>query len=364
MPRVSRDDAGAVAVIVALLVGSVLLGVGALVVDVGGLQGERRQLQNGADAAALAVAQSCAPPGPCDATTSPTGTAATYAGSNDGHDGKAGIDIVCGTAPGLLSCPSKQGAWDCTDQLGTLGAAPYVQVQTSTRTGSGGTLLPPVLSRALSGRSGYPGTAVRACARASFGTPSSLRSPIPLTISLCELQKYTSTGLSPGPPYPLMYVGEKTIYFHGDKAASGCPSGPSGADLPGGFGWLATGEGCVATTDTTTWVPDSTGVSVPKACTDADLSSLVGQVVDIPVFDQTNGLTGSNGSYHIVAYAAFYLTGYRFPSTQQKSILTHAFPCKGPDTCISGVFTLDITPPNGTIGTGPYVGVTVIQMSG
>ena len=38
----------------------VLLGVGALVIDVGALYAERRQLQNGADAAALAVAADCA----------------------------------------------------------------------------------------------------------------------------------------------------------------------------------------------------------------------------------------------------------------------------------------------------------------
>ena len=37
-----------------------LIGVGALVIDVGRLYVERRDLQNGADAAALAVAQDCA----------------------------------------------------------------------------------------------------------------------------------------------------------------------------------------------------------------------------------------------------------------------------------------------------------------
>ena len=38
----------------------VLVGMAALVVDVGAVVEEKRQLQNGADAAALAVAQSCA----------------------------------------------------------------------------------------------------------------------------------------------------------------------------------------------------------------------------------------------------------------------------------------------------------------
>ena len=43
-----------------LLGGGVLLGLGAMVIDVGQLYQERAELQNGADAAALAVAKSCA----------------------------------------------------------------------------------------------------------------------------------------------------------------------------------------------------------------------------------------------------------------------------------------------------------------
>ena len=54
-----RDERGAVGVLVAvLLAGGVLLGLGAMVIDVGQLYQERAQLQNGADAAAVAVAKS------------------------------------------------------------------------------------------------------------------------------------------------------------------------------------------------------------------------------------------------------------------------------------------------------------------
>ena len=52
----SHDDRGVVGVLVGLLLGTVLLGVGALVIDVGQLYQERAQLQSGAGAAALAVA--------------------------------------------------------------------------------------------------------------------------------------------------------------------------------------------------------------------------------------------------------------------------------------------------------------------
>ena len=101
--RIRRDDAGATIVIVALMM-VVLLGMGALVIDVGQLYAERRELQNGADAAALAVAQDCAG-GDCrDETT----TAGTYADDN-AHDGKAAVDEVCGSGPGLTPCATPAG---------------------------------------------------------------------------------------------------------------------------------------------------------------------------------------------------------------------------------------------------------------
>jgi Flp pilus assembly protein TadG len=51
-----RDDHGAILVMVALML-TALLGVGAIVLDLGKLYVEKRELQNGADAAVLAVAQ-------------------------------------------------------------------------------------------------------------------------------------------------------------------------------------------------------------------------------------------------------------------------------------------------------------------
>lgn len=54
-----RDDRGATAVIVALTM-SIVLGMAALVIDVGASQARRAQLQEAADAAALAIAQECA----------------------------------------------------------------------------------------------------------------------------------------------------------------------------------------------------------------------------------------------------------------------------------------------------------------
>jgi len=46
-------------VLVILLGAGVLLGIGALVIDVGQIYAEREQLQSGADSAAIALAKSC-----------------------------------------------------------------------------------------------------------------------------------------------------------------------------------------------------------------------------------------------------------------------------------------------------------------
>ena len=68
----TRRDRGAAALIVTILFSSgVLIGCAALTVDVGQLYSERRQLQNGADAAALSLAKVCATGGTC-----------SYAGAN------------------------------------------------------------------------------------------------------------------------------------------------------------------------------------------------------------------------------------------------------------------------------------------
>jgi Flp pilus assembly protein TadG len=91
--RVSRsrlaEDQGAVAVIVALMM-TVLLGFVAISVDVGSLYSERRQLQNGADAAALALA--CHRGTPTAMTTTATG----YLTANV-QDGRAAATVTTTT---------------------------------------------------------------------------------------------------------------------------------------------------------------------------------------------------------------------------------------------------------------------------
>jgi Flp pilus assembly protein TadG len=365
MRRMKDDDAGAIAIIVALMM-VVLLGMSTIVIDVGSLYAERRQLQNGADSAALAVAIDCART-TCNGTGSALATASQHANAN-ANDGTATVTGVCGTAPGLTPCSQTPpaGRWDCPAQpsSGSLATAPYVLVRTQTRTGTS-SLMPPIFAKALV--PGYTGTTVKACARAGYGAPSSAQ-VIAATESLCEWNAATANGtkFAPSPPYPPNPAAsfDRVIYLHTTTKAGSCKAGPSGSDLPGGFGFLDDPNGtCSTTVSTTGTYGDNTGASVSQPCKTALVAAQAGKyVVYMPIYNSVTG-TGTNGVYTLKGFAAFVVTGYHLPGFSIASWLTGTVPCSGSDKCISGFFTQGLITGGGTVG-GPSMGATVIQLTG
>lgn len=366
--RCPDGEDGAIAILVAILVvGGVLMAMLAMTVDVGQLYAERRELQNGADAAVLAVAQDCAKGTTCDASTAGNSTAGKLANAN-AKDAASAVDEVCGHGhANLAPCPqSSTSVYDCP----ALPSAntKFVQVRTSTLRSDDSHLMPPVFARLLLGNETYDGTSVHACARAAWGPPSQVESALPVTISLCEWQRYTASGTmyAPPPPYTsgLPAGFEHVLYLHDTKGASGCPASPSGGDLPGGFGWLNSTQ-CRALVDENSWVDDDTGVSINGDCKDV-IAGLVGKVIYLPIFDQTNDLTGSNGAYHIQQFVAFYLSGYNLPAAKPNHVdsAVGGRLCKGNDKCLYGWFTEGTVPSGGSIGGGPDMGVTTIVLIG
>lgn len=346
--RRMRNDDGAVAVLVALL-SVVLFGLGALVMDVGALYSERRQLQNGADAGALAVGQACAG-GDCGSFL---GDARGFANDNSlDRFSRVQDGEVCGTAP----LPA------CAEPPGDLPGDGYVQVTSRTRDNAGGTLVPPFLAKVLA--PDYDGTDVSARATVVWGAPGGIQSELAITFSQCEYERLTRDGAGntvyATPPYDPALL--RTIYFHDTTQAGRCPAGPSGADLPGGFGWLEADDACTATVENG-WAGDETGASASQDCKDA-LSALLGKTVLIPVFDNVNGLSGTNGEYHIWSYVGFVLTGWRFPGTRQASSYSTATPnpCAPSQTCLTGFFVEVVAPGSGPVSDGPDQGVRVVQL--
>lgn len=350
MRRMTPDDGGSVVIITALSL-LVLLGMAALVVDVGALLHERRLLQNGADAGALAVAAECGA-GDCGDSFV---TAAEYADAN-ADDGDSSVEAMCGSAATGLAA--------CADPPALPAGAEYVRVTTRTSTAGGSDEVSFTFARVF----GLDGATVRARSTAAWGGPASLVSALPVTISQCEFNAYTRDGTSLAGPPPYDVSGypspEAVIYFHDTTGASACEAGPSGADLPGGFGWLETATGCDATSDIANWFDDKTGRPPPTSCTWQLMEELVGTVVRLPIFNETNDLTGTNGKYHMASYASFYLTGYSIAGQYKvASLVSRTMPCSGQASCISGFFVRDPTPLEGTIG-GPSTGATVVALVG
>jgi hypothetical protein len=329
--RTRRDDAGAVIVWVALMM-TVVLGMGALVLDVGQLYAERRELQNGADAAALAVAQDCAG-GDC---RDETATAGTYADEN-AHDGKAGIDEVCGSGPGLVPCAATPAGVPARD---------WVKVTTVTPDDD-------KVDFAFAPILGHDDATVDAAAVAAWGSVGRATT-IPVTFSKCEYIELGGDVDAGTFPSGLNY-----IYFHDTTDAGTCPAGPSGADLSGGFGWLDSSHECRVEVTAGGWLDDKPGNGVPNGCEPTDWRSAE---VLVPIFDRTNGLTGSNGQYHLAGFAGFRVHGYRFPGNEWHN----GFPCgpkpAGSTTYICGEFTRVVT--TGEITPGPDYGARAVQMIG
>ncbi|HET6213928.1 MAG TPA: pilus assembly protein TadG-related protein [Micromonosporaceae bacterium] len=364
--RRGRERGGIAAIVSILLAGGVLLGTGALAVDVGKLYVEREELQSGADAAAVAVAEACA-----RSITGCQANAATLAGryaDANAKDQTSAVSAVCGRTGGLPGCPT--AAANLTACIGNPPATgAYVEVHTSTKLPDGTTLLPPTLAQTLLGHRGFQGVNVAACARAAWGAPRTGWG-LGLTISTCEWQANTSGGTTfaappPYPPNPLPAATfDMPVKLHANGATT-CPAGPSGWDAPGGFGWLNDPDQICSTlvaVDGT--YGGSTGTSSSQAC-QTRLTQLrdAHEVVLMPVYDGVKG-TGAGTTYHLAGMAAFVLTGYHLPSLKEKSWLTGRHYCAGEQWCVYGYFTHALIPAgSGELG-GPELGASIVTAIG
>jgi Flp pilus assembly protein TadG len=332
MQRVNRED-GAIAVIVGVSL-LVLVGIGAFVVDAGNLYWERRQLQNGADAAALAAAQGLVGG---DSEAAAYTVARYYADANNSRGA-----YVRGPAEGDPGFVVDSNSVTVTARTGS-----YVSE------GS----LDSFLARVL----GVDSYATQASATASWGSLGSADT-IPLTFSECEWHQMTGLlGKEDEDPADFLPTGQRTVYFHSTKTAQeefSCGYDAPNHDHPGGFGWLsAEGGACEAYVENGT-VKTDTGNNVPKECSASFLASLIGKTVAMPIFSSVT-LQGSNATYTISGFAAFEMSGYHLSGNKEYHYPQDKPPCKGNDRCIRGRFvdywSLDGVPYEGGKDYGAYV---------
>ncbi|MFD1506685.1 hypothetical protein FE374_15135 [Georgenia yuyongxinii] len=301
MPRLSRER-GAISVMVALLAVP-LIGFAAIAVDVAAMWSDRQQLQTGADAGALAIAQDCAR-GDC---RTPGQTAAGMAEANI-NDGEATAVV---TDPALTPATGR------------------VTVRTS---GTTEHWFAPVL--------GFDALAITTTATAAWGSPTGGTAMLPLALHRCELTaQIRAQGGSLTTPSPVMLtiLPSKDLSHSKLPADWPCEATPSGNHVPGGFGWLKSDPGtCRSTSRIDDHVEGSDpGKSLPSSCERSDITALRDATVLLPVYDEYGG-QGNNAWFDIIGYAAFTLKGYAFVGHGGD---TWGVPCpKSVNTCLSGRF--------------------------
>ncbi|ADX73893.1 Flp pilus assembly protein TadG [Pseudarthrobacter phenanthrenivorans Sphe3] len=344
MRRVKDGNAiegGAISVIVAILMVA-LLGFVAIAVDIGVIYSERAQLQNGADASAIAVAQKCAR----DAT---------------------GVD--CSTTSALASGLANRNALDGMSKVHTIDldkTTRKVSVTTSAKeVGGADNSVSLFFADAL----GIPTKEVGARASAVWGSPMAGRTAFPLAFSICQVKDNIGGSL-------------QLLQEHGKNSNVDCNYGPSGAAVEGGFGWLVQDLGkCGGTIDLAVSeggsdpgnnAPGNCGTTLQKWADDINAGRKV--TVLLPIFNKVTG-TGSGAIYGLVSFAAFEVTGWKFTGSaglpyefrsesSTTTGVTSTTACTGECRGIIGKFVKYVSLADGyTLGPVDEYGATIVRMS-
>jgi len=416
LTRVRAGDRGAIAMIVAMLFGfGVMLGLAALTIDVGSINAERRTLQNGSDAAAMAAARTCVSTGTCPVSTDSTlvqlvdGNAPDHFTKIARVDGKAAVCGVITSDTSLAKCePLQPGLYDCP--IPAKLPAEYIRVYTQTQNSatSTDTILPPIFGQMVVG--GYQGVTQQTCASVGVESLGSSYHALPIVIAQCAYDAMVEKNAKPGNPqgpFPLMppykeasqttpqafptasgvlgptvamdYSKYATkLFTHTTNGAGGpvndpmkCDKSTSGLYLAGGFGWTDTVDGthCETnfTSDTGPWVmPSGNGAAIPDGCrsnngtkpSGTSPKAFVGNTTYIPIVISISG-----GNYIIDGLAGFYVAGYRSPAASPNNYDgytgTGALTISSPDVGFWGWFTDKYVPSGSPGGTenprGPKV---------
>lgn len=331
------SERGGVAVLVAIVM-TVLLGFAALAVDVGMLYSEKAQLRNGADAAALLIAQKCAKD-PTDVECSTTSTQASSITSSNALDSLSNVEsIILDTANRKVTVTA--GAQEAGKAPNTVSL---------------------FFAKAL----GIATSEVNASSSVIWGSPAAGTTPFPLAFSVCQV-----SGMVDG--------SAQLLQNHSANNNPDCPLGPSGQTVPGGFAWIVQDPGvCGGSVDIEVNESGSdTGNDGPSNC-DTILNGWASELnagrdvtVLLPVYYAVTG-TGSGASYDLMAFAAFSVKGWKFrggsslPLTfRNRTDFAGSLACTGDCRGIIGKFIKYVSLSDGyRLGPVDPYGATIVRMS-
>lgn len=364
LPAMRRDDGVAALVVAFLFSASVFVTLLALVIDVGVARVERRELQNGATAAAMRAAFDCSLDGVgthvCGSTTGLVSTASLNA---QDRSESVTSTALCGAGNAkLAACTLPRTITNCPSAPTS---AQWTQVTTSTWSSGGSPYLPTFFSKAIPGLSNKT---ITACAQAAWGPPGQL--PLQLAVALSAGCFASHPPASSQPPYGSETAESTATSSYASEFAVVLNPSSSSSDTctaagTGGFGWLVGDATCNITltyNDSSTATDFSKpGASTPAGCESSltkvlnvlpkDASASKGwtagfdKTVSVAVFDQYTG-TGSGLQYHIVGFASFYLTGWaKLPGTSGSDPPSRKASCGSGDKCLFGWFVKSTVSP-------------------
>jgi len=277
-----RDEGGAAAIIVGVCA-TVLFGASAIVIDAGDIWQERRQLVSATDAAALAAAQ----------------------------DEAFGVD-GCATRAGAYLEDNSPGSsmTDCT----------------TTGTSSAGSITIDaeiVVTHSIAQILGRSDTTVTGASTAKWGMPTGLSGlrPFALCAESPGMQAWQASGHSTTQVFRIMYTKDQP---------DNC-----GGPAPGNWGLIDFDGGSNSNNDTKEWVefgypgvvtapgwyygdPGAFSNSLP-------MSTIVGEIIQLPVFDSFNGQGGANAQFYIVGFVSVYVAGYKSNGSQSSRYIDLQF---------------------------------------
>lgn len=360
-----EDERGGVAVFIAVCL-TIFFGFAALAVDVGAMYAERRQLQNGADAGALAIAEDCARDVvDCVASNLPLfeSTAQTYADANANDDASLAENVDLDLANNRVTVTTlTQDAATASNTFSLF------------------------FARVL----GFDETEIRAQATAFWDIPPKKIRIFPLAFCLGKFNDVTTDGNNYGPPsYRIYYKHAPAIEVVDCDLAAEDGTNDTYA---GGFGWLDVAKNdfydvdanCRVIASAGEWYPGRPGAGLPNnapwtACVDyiddtIDAVAASGEAdpcgepdgdvepLLVPIFDNHRG-NGEAGDFRVVGFGAFCPTGYRFSGWASYGVPSGNL-CQNPNNrCIRGWFSKFVALDDAMAGGGLDLGLTTFGLT-
>ena len=306
--RLRRDELGATSIVVVLLM-TVLLISAALVVDVGAIQARKAQLQDAADAAALAIGLECAAAPASTFTACATEVVAGAAGTaadlgaanlNDGQVTVLAVEFPTPSTVRVELGSDQQGYFGRILGYDEHGLAADATAEWS----------PPaeLLSLAMASCA-FPAPGERTVVQSGLAVPSILTGALGEECGLLDTEStYTQLGITPITSLVTLLLGPLLPNVPNLNGTTGLVSG----------GWLTTAD-CSYDPNLLTTVGATVSKAIPPDCADAvrgwNVSDSTPQRVILPVFD--NGLDqlvndDVLGVGAVDRYAVIDVTGYSF----------------------------------------------------